>query len=495
MAATFDRLSSQVWYASRCGVVADGSTDNTATVQAVLDRYGQAGTPLEFIFDQAGTALFAGTLHVYSNQTIRGVAGACIKKAGFQASNGYPLITNKHWAPYGTAITEQQITIRDLNIDGNRRGGACGVQDSGTPGQTASGYVCTTLDLIGVNFFHVENVHVFDAPTFGLHLTNATNGTVVNFTKFLNPGDTVLGDSVVQMQGGCQNVHCYGLGGTTNDDPWAINPSDAQDLTGSTPQFYPGSIADGPCSNISIRDSYFQPGSSSSGHFGRLTSKDSTTSCTNILISNCTATANDLAIWMQPVATSGIGVYDDITFENCTCYFGNSGCKGIYMQSCGIGRMTIQNFRLVPTTTINGSSPFYGGTPAIIYGDGNTTIGSLLVDGLHVDDSNSYLALPVFQFDGIVDHLEVRGTRYNHGTSLATVPFAKLNGSVNRVQFVGGRYDRVPNVALVSGGTTNVIIATGVSHTNAGGGKSFTTGGGTLTALIQGVNDTASVGP
>lgn len=43
-------------YASVAGCKADGATDNTATVQAILDDFGSAGRPLEFVFDGQGVA-------------------------------------------------------------------------------------------------------------------------------------------------------------------------------------------------------------------------------------------------------------------------------------------------------------------------------------------------------------------------------------------------------------------------------------------------------
>ena len=71
-----------------------------------------------------------------------------------------------------------------------------------------------------------------------------------------------------------------------------------------------------------------------------------------------------------------------------------------------------------------------------------------------------------------------------------------LSGTINRARFDGGLFDRIQNVAVVAGGTTSMIVATGVSHTNAGSGnKSFAASGGTLSATSFAGNDSANVGP
>ena len=166
MSVAPDRSSPQVIYASKAGVVADDSTDNTATIQAALDRFGGT-TPLQLIFDQPGIAIVAGTLYLWSNQTLSGVSGATLKKGGFPASNAWALISNKNPTVTGSSQTDAYITIRDLYIDGNKRGGANGVSGGGSnPWPNPSGWVVPTLGLYGVAHFRLDNVRIYDSPAY-----------------------------------------------------------------------------------------------------------------------------------------------------------------------------------------------------------------------------------------------------------------------------------------------------------------------------------------
>lgn len=215
------KVSAAVVYASNSGVKADEVTDNTAAVQATLDGFGSAGTPLEYVFDQPGIVLCAGTIKVWGGQTLRALPGTLLKKAGSSTSNGAPLLQNKHPVAYGAGSqVDQNIILQDLFLDGNRRGGGAGAGGA-YPFVNALGYVVPSVVFSGVNSFDIRNVHILDSPSYGLQLSNSANGRVDNFSKFLWPTDTETagaGDAIIQCQGGTSNVHMYhvfGMPGTT----------------------------------------------------------------------------------------------------------------------------------------------------------------------------------------------------------------------------------------------------------------------------------------
>ena len=251
-----------------------------------------AGTPLEFVLDQPGTVLCAGTIKVWGGQTIRAVPGTLLKKAGSATSNGAPLLQNKHPVAYGAGSqVDQGIILRDLTIDGNRRGGSAGAGGA-YPFVNASGYVVPTLLLSGVNQFHIENVHILDSPSYGLQLSNAINGTIVNFSKYLWPSDTETagaGDAIVQCQGGTSNVHMYHLFGSAGDDPIAFNANDGNDIPDATITFAPGTVAQGPITHCSVNDSYFLPNPNGTyGQPGRLLSSNPSSYIDDITYNNVT---------------------------------------------------------------------------------------------------------------------------------------------------------------------------------------------------------------
>jgi hypothetical protein len=487
--------STSVRYASQVGCKADGATDCTAAVQAVLDTAGVAGTPVRFVFDSAGVYLIAGSIKLWSNQELDGLGVATIKKGGTGVGDSKPIVTNKHWVAYSTGSqTDQYVTIRNLYVDGNRRGGAS--NNPNNPTMTANspqGYVVPTLGFYGINIFHIENVHVYDSPAYGMQLGFATNGVIINFSKYLAAGDTVPGDAVIQCQGGCSDLWMYGLHGTTNDDHVAFNANDGNDIPGNIATFWPGSVHYGPISNCVVSDSVFTPGALNVGNMGRcLSANPSGAPITNITWRNCTATVQDRGVIFNDFTISpGLGWYDGITLDNCTFYAtGNLNDGVVWASSATMGRLTIRNCRVIPSAT-QSNGP-------LIWLLSGSTVGSLLVDGFDLYDPSAYVTKPIVGLFGTLTDGELKSLRWNRGTaSTLSQPAISSTGTVGRIRVIGGAFDRISNVVNVSGGSP-VVVAAGVTHTNAGGGKSFTSSGsGTLTSssLITSAIDSASVGP
>lgn len=486
--------TSAVRYASLVGCKDDGTYDNTATVQAILDAYGAAGTPLEFVFDGPGTYLFAGTIYEWGNQTIVGVGWPTLKKAGYSSSNGWALISNKHPTTTGTGQTDQHLALRDLYIDGNRRGYACGVNNSSTPYINASQWVVPTIGWYGVAHAEMSGVQVYDSPAFGFHFGNCLDVLVVGCSR-LNAGDTIGGDDNIHFQGGCDGIRVVSFYGASNDDSWSFCPNDGNDLASPLYPYKPGTVLQGPITHCSIRDSTFVLVNGSQGQIGRFLSSNPSSSIEDIVIANCTMYGAFRGVSIDNFGiTLGNGKYNAITFESCTVYLspasdGGSTPQFIWAGAATIDRIAIRNCILKPTGAI---SPV-----AAIQFSSASTVTTADIQGLYLDDPSGYLSSPIIQFGGTVTTAEVGALVTNRGTqSTLSQPAISCTGTMGRLRVVGGHIDRMSNVVNVSAGTTSIINAAGGSHTNASGAKSFlASGSGTWSTLNAAAFDTSLLGP
>lgn len=481
-----------VCYASAFGVVADGKTDNTARIQAVLDRYGAAGVPLEYVIDQSGITLVSGTIYLWSHQTLRGVAGATLMKAGIgQGTDGWAVVSNKHPVTYPTVATDQYITIRDLYIDGNRRNDSSG---TATPGVTPQGWTAITVGLYGVSHFLCENVHVYDSSAYGFAASSSSHGLILGCSRTGLATDQGNFDSGVQLNGGCDDIHIIGFYGQANDDGFAFNPS-SLDLPDNG--YKPGTNAQAPITHCSVRDSRFDRLAPNwQGNLGRMLSANSTAYLKDIVISGISGTGCFHAIVMDTYGLGTTSWYDGITIEDVaaeldTMTTQDSPTPGlVYINQATIGRIQVRG---CTARMLNAASNL----TSIITTTSQTSINSIVIDDLYFEDTNGYSAVPVVTLAGSINTAEIRGLVTNRGTqSTLAQPAINCTGTVNRVRAISGHIDRYSNVINVTAGTTSVVNAVGVSHTNAGGSKSFTSSGsGALTTLNQSANDSASVGP
>ena len=252
--------SANVVYASSIsGIHLNGSTDDTAIIQAVLDAHGEAGTPLRLVMDGMSAV---NTLYLWSNQWLDGLAGlGGLRKLPNPASNGLPLVTNKHWVAGTTTPggTDQYITVSNVYLDGNRRNGGGGPAfPNGTapylngPFGSNTSYVVPTILLAGLSYFRVDNVYVYDSPAFGIQFTNCYYGLVTNFSKYAVSGDSYPGNDVYHCCGYCYGIHAFGVNGSGSDDSIAFNANDENDATSPAYVFFPFGSASGPIQSCSV---------------------------------------------------------------------------------------------------------------------------------------------------------------------------------------------------------------------------------------------------
>jgi len=137
------------------GAKGDGSTDDTAAIQAAIDAVHNAGGGEVFV--PAGTYIIAPAtgIQVKSSVMLRGAGKATIFKVATGANTTGNVVKSESWS---------DVVLRDFCIDGNRAG-----QSSGT---NYGIYVAASANS------KVERVWVRDMTGVGIHIYNSDGVTV-----------------------------------------------------------------------------------------------------------------------------------------------------------------------------------------------------------------------------------------------------------------------------------------------------------------------------
>lgn len=484
MGATYICPPSRVVYASSAGIVLDGATNQTTQVQAILDRFGSAGTPLRFVVDGP---LLLDSIYLYSQQHLDGVGNALITKKPYPGNSGRPLIMNKHPVLGTTTIggTDANITITNLQFDGNRRNGGSGAAfpNGGAPWASAAGYIVPVIEFAGASNVHIENVHIFDPPAYGIHFANVTNAVMVNCSSFLNPGDNYEGSNLFQCQGYCTGIRAYGIYGSCNDDFWAFNANDVNDLApGSYATFYPGTVVQGPIQHCSV-DGCHVTGYPTGGRF---LSSNPAAFINDVTISNYTCHNPHYELSIDNYGISlGSGSFDNITLENVRFETNAHAAIRIGLSGATVNNLTIRGC-YVNFITADSSD-----AASALVTTANATVQSLRVTDLTLDNPGGAIPQPVIALAGTVNHFSLTNGRLNRGTHQLAYPVISATGTIGRLQVFGGQFDHVNNVVNVSAGTTAVVQGIGVSHTNANSNATYARSGGTFTTLLSTMTDTS----
>jgi hypothetical protein len=351
--SSFPRGSARVVFLSSAGVVADGSTDNSTRLQAILDL-AQAG-PLLVVHDMPGTVLADGLL-VWSDTTIETLAGGVWKKKGYGGTTAFragAMFRNRHVVAGGTAPTDSNIHFRGGYFDGNRRGFSTG---GTTAYWTARGVqagqdysyiaylandndeVVPMIGFYGVSGCSARDLDFYDIATYGLHYGNVDYAFAENITKTLRPNDAVFGDNLIQLEGYCSGFRIAGVRGQSNDDLVAFNANDGQDIypSGSPITFIPG-IVSGPIRDVHISDLAHTGGA---GTLLRLLNAN--TAISNIIIEDFrvepTSSSVQACIYFDSFGISGTSTYDDILIRGVRGVVPNTGL--VRLQN---GNATIRN--------------------------------------------------------------------------------------------------------------------------------------------------------
>lgn len=312
------KVHSTIVLASNAGAALDsdlmrgGGTDDTATLQRVLDR-GKSGRPVHLIVD--GAALVHG-LEVYGNTTFE-----CVRGGGLYLKDGSSraILRNAHRSR--TAIVDERITVRGCFLNGNR------VHQPGPKpevfagqmfesNQEADGTFISGLQFFGVNDLVIEDVTLWNIRAFGAWIANAARIDIRNvIVDHGAPGDVDLHYANVDglhFNGPVRYLTIIGLKLRSVDDGLALTANDHSnsDLTlnnDSGPYVGQGPITDVAVNNVVLMDAV-----------QGMRFLSSTERLDRVVISNVTGTIKGswfatLSNFMNPEA---LGNFGSITLSN-----------------------------------------------------------------------------------------------------------------------------------------------------------------------------------
>ena len=220
-------------------------TDNAAKINAVLAT-ASASNPLHLIIDGGcalGKALLIPTTGYVTitghgwNTGFYMLPGA--NSNAIQNVAGTDLASSQAWNSGigGQSIVGKNVTLRDFRLHCNRgtypNGNCNGGRDGTFPGYSGSSpdargsypdnWLLTGIMLVGVENLAIDNVWVYDAPTFHIDLYHCQK-VVIDRCRIEAGDPTVPGNTDgVHCNGGCSQVRISNTWFSTGDDAIGIN--------------------------------------------------------------------------------------------------------------------------------------------------------------------------------------------------------------------------------------------------------------------------------
>lgn len=524
-----DRTSRRVIYASRAGVPAIASLsspqsgpDGTAALQAIFNLNGTGGAysgqALEVVID---IPVLCANVSLNSYTTLRGIgsyygytgtppAGLFMKAvpASGTGSTNSCILKNAHWASnYGAStpncanIVDQDIRIRDLYLDGQRRNNISG-SGSSYPNQNPNYQFISPIQFYGVSDLGVSNVNVYDQPAFAVHVANVNRGTfrdvyVTDPVTLATPTASHGGTDGIHLNGPCTSILVDGLYGTTGDDFLAITPVDGNLATGSGytpgPQSY-GGLATVYCGNITNVTARNLHGINARNVARILTGTDSrsggiTAAASNILIDGVVGTFGGGLTGYSESYTGSTGVKSAITLRNWAW----TPIASTYQNGLELGG-TWQDLVI---DGWQGGDILSGSSAHALVTDSDFTCTSLtFLDRSIVEDSSEVASpgSPIAITAGTIDSLNLIGCRWLRTANTSAAFVAVSGGTVNRISLSGCQFNNINNAISATGGTVGGIESAGLVHRNANGNPSINVGTGvTVPRLRASGSDTAAL--
>lgn len=418
--ATRYDVSERVAYASRCGARLDsdvwtgGGTDDTAVLQAVLDRAPRLGH-VHLVID--GAALVRG-LDVHSNTTIECLNPACGLYLA-DASDRY-LVRNAH--PSRDARHERNIALLGGTYNGN-----CRHQVHHTPDNTAT----TILGLFGVECVTLRDLTLRDQRTYAVHLTNWRRVTMQSIAIDLPARMQCENQDGIHVQGPGEFLVLRDIQGCAWDDFIAINADDGNcdldesgrvvwnDLAG--PHVSVGPVTDVLIDGVMVEDA---------AQCIRLLSRGSRLD--RVIVRNITGTYRSFGIWINPWQEVG-GNFGSLVFDTVDLRQSeaNYDYTPPFLFSLG-GR--IESLSLRHVTHFHPSDP-----RPIVRVDANGEIGALTLEGLQVLEPDDRAATARYiQINGRVGELTLCNVLVQRGPQTPVDGcLVELGGSVERPSYWG----------------------------------------------------------
>jgi hypothetical protein len=284
-------------------------TDNSGVLSAEASKPGtMLVIDADTVFDQ---------IVIGSESVVDGLGLGKVMKRKGRPNSGGPMFINAHPVAYPTTPIDGQITVRNLFIDANRRGGGAGNTTTLVIYNNDRLEVVPTIVIAGVERPVVENVYVYDPVAYAVQLSNCRRPYVSNLGADKVAGDDVKGNAILQVQGGTFGLRAYGLYGSVKDDPFALNANDANDFStagDTTVTYAPGTVGSGPIRDVVLKGAAFTGGTT----VCRFLSANSTNDITNVLIDGASNACTYNGFHFDTFNIPGDGGWcDDIRIVNC----------------------------------------------------------------------------------------------------------------------------------------------------------------------------------
>lgn len=439
-------------------VYSGGGTDDTAALQAVLDKAPEWGG-LRLIMD--GAALVTG-LRVHSNTTIECVNKCC----GFYlADNSDCSIIRNH------DISYVEIKSRNISLIGGTYNHNCLKQSHDVPCDDKS--LAITEDeggtrwVIAIEFYGIENLTVRDLTvrdqrTFAFTVGNFKNVNIEN-TYIELENEIVMGNQDgFHFWGPGQYLTMRNIGGKTEDDFMNIGPDERDGKSDITDVLIDGVMLKEAWQGIRLL-------SRGDGRLDRVT------------VRNVTGSYHSFGFYINPwFIDEKMGNFGNIMFENINLkplnnIVGENGCENPpFLFSIGgdIENLTFKN--IFCHSQSDNRELFQIGYPyhkVDIPFVRVPAIKNLTVDGLQVtEDGENSRDMTYFKIRGIVERLNLRDIdiiRPNNGDNACLVK-AMPDASLKRVLLDRAVIENMQNILDFSEGLTETVVVSNVLTSNCG---------------------------
>lgn len=497
-------VSEQVVYASAAGITmdadfadVDAGTDVSADIQAILDT-ASASAPLTFIID--GVARVKD-LKLKGNTTLRGMGWG----TGFvQEEGGKSCIRNYNYrSPYlGATIVDENITIRDLQINGNRDNASANTLTTGSwltndnyLKANEDGELVHPIKIYGCRGLTIQSVYVRDPACYHVNVANIEGGVFrdLHFNDSANAAAPFNGPNTagLQVQGPASDLLIDGLYGNTSDDFLALNADDWNQVSPAVPSQLKGAqgwgggytaVYKGTIQRVTVRGLHMN---SSSGL--RVLSSTSLIDEISISAVKGTVTVGLLDTQVLIDGAVGTGNIGRVLLEDVNVtYVDTFGTSVPFVHvAADIKSLTLRNFRFGPLAhgTFNGIT---------IHAN---TVDQLVVDGVQINEAGGTAPSCnlVTQNGGTAKQVSISNVRWYRG-SLSTASrgvFGQTGGTCVNLSLSNIHADRITWLAVCTGGTCPSITSAGVTHTNSDGNASYVATGATVPRLRAAASNTA----
>jgi hypothetical protein len=482
MAASYDRTSPQVVYASRAGCVADAdldagtwTTDNSAALNAVLAR-ASASSPITLLIDGAYGASQLDVKNGFITIEGMGAGTGLVNTKRTATIPGGDLIYNsnrQYFTTGSTSTVASHIKIKDLRLNGCR------------PDSDATRYGSMLIHLENIDDIEVSGCYLQDIDAYGIELAACTRWTVDRClfhgaAPTGGPG-TGSGQAGVQVEGACSFGTISDCYFRTHDDAIAINLGETALGSGGT-----GSAGQ----NHIVSNCHFDQCLNGIRYYA------GAVSASGLVVTNCLASCWYHFVILNVEGGGGSGPHRNVGVSNCQATLTGPTPIG-YFYVCGVvPNLQASNFTMASPTQ---------GVP-LLTGANTASVRSASFDGLKIHyDANGSAADYLYDGSFPLDELTIRGFEQvcdSGVTPTAPAALIKLAGAhgCNRIRLrdFAARYagDIIQINNANNAGVADSIIITGLDASGLTG-RAVDLAAGLLppTVIVEGLWASAANAP